>query len=440
MNWRALIPMSLGGCPPSWQLTRAFLEQEESVENRAVAAHAQTCPRCAAEWADLARVDAAARMLPVPRMTEAAREAVKSRLLGLGAVLPAAPFPVDGRRRAGAVVALAVASGVAAAALASFVRPRPRGADAAPASLASIRAVGATSFSRLQPPPDELVRLDTGTLQITVGRVGEGRRFRVATDDAVIDASEGRLRVEARAHVLVAVRVFAGYADVKAKGEHAALRAGDEWAREPSDVLASHEEPATATAPAPPRASEAAPRPGARTLPSLPGGAAPPHGAAQPHGARTPPRSSIVASLAPTPPAAASDHAGASVAQRATFERAWTLLRAGDAAAAAASFAEVDALAGDDAIAEDALFWQSVALARAQRKGEAEGTLRTFVSRYPSSARLGEASVMLGWLLLEEGDDVVARRAFELAAHDRVDRVRASARSGLERLEATAPP
>jgi TolA-binding protein len=429
MSWRALIPMSLGGCPPSWQLTRAFLEKENE-ENRAVAAHAERCPRCAAEWADLARVDAAAHMLPVPRMTEAAREALKSRLLEIGAVIPAAPLPAEGHRRAGAVVALAVASGVAAAAVLSLARPRPRGADGPPASLASIRAVGATSFARLQPPPDELVRLDTGTLQITVGRVGDGRRFRVATDDAVIDASEGRLRVEASAHMLVAVRVFAGYADVKAKGERAALRAGDEWTREPSDAIASHEEPAAA--PSPPRAPvtsrthEAASPPAPHALPSL----------AQ--GARTTPRSSTVASLVPAPPAAPGPHAGGSVAQRATFERAWTLLRSGDAAAAAAAFAQVDALAGDDAIAEDALFWQSVALARAQRKGEAEGTLRTFVSRYPSSARLGEASAMLGWMLLDEGDADGARRAFERAEHDRVDRVRASARSGLERLEAAA--
>jgi TolA-binding protein len=424
--------MVLGGCPPPWQLTRAFLE-EEAKENRAVAAHAETCPRCAAEWADLARVDAAARTLPVPRMTEAAREAVKERLL-LGAALPAAPLPSEGRRRAGAVVALAVASGVATAAVLSLARPKPHGADGAPASLASIHAVGATSFARLQPPPDELVQLDTGTLQIAVGRVGEGRRFRVATSDAVIEASEGRLRVEASAHRLVAVRILAGRADVKANGEHAALSAGDEWTREPLEAIASHEQPAAAPspvlAPAPiaPRAHEGGSSPTPRAVLS------------PPHGAQTPPPSSTVASLATAPPTAASPHAGASMAQRATFERAWTLLRTGDAAAAAAAFAQVDALAGDDAIAEDALFWQSVALARAQRKGEAEGALRTFVSRYPSSARLGEASVMLGWMLLDEGDTEGARRAFQRAANDRVDRVRASARSGLERLEAAAPP
>src|SRR5206468_764484 len=106
---------------------------------------------------------------------------------------------------------------------------------ASPASLASIRAVGAAAFSRQQPPPDEIVRLDAGILEIDVSAPRGGRRFRVATDDAVIEAAEGRFSVEAEAHMMVAVRVFAGYAEVRARGGHAGLHAGDEWAR-----VASH--------------------------------------------------------------------------------------------------------------------------------------------------------------------------------------------------------
>jgi hypothetical protein len=295
--------------------------------------------------------------------------------------------------------------------------------------LASVRAVGATTFARLRPPPDEIIRLDTGTLEISVAPSNDGRRLRVETDDASIDVSAGRFRAEARAHTLVALRVFAGFAYVTTKGERAALYAGDEWARAADDGRVY------AVAPVGPAASNASvpsQRPRADGTPSMPL----PVRSVRAHALK----SSGIAMLEPPPSATSNRSAAMAVTPRASFERGWNLLRSGDPAGAAVAFAEVEAFARGDAIAEDALFWQAVSLAKASRKPEARAAMTRFMARFPESARFGEASALLGWMLLEAGDRDGARQAFERAAHDRVERVRASAAGGLQQLEAVSPP
>jgi hypothetical protein len=414
VSWRALVPARFGGCPAAWELSRALAE-DGHVD---VAVHVSGCGRCAAAWSDLARTSAAARELPSPRMDEETRHRIEAGLLGEASLIAQAsglvPDPRAWWRRATAILATC---GIAAAALvvtSSRLRGHRESSSGVLASLASIRAVGAATFSRLQPPPDEIVRLDAGILEIEVGAPLGGRRFRIATDDAVIEAAEGRFSVEAETRTLVAVRVFAGYAEVRAHGGHAGLHAGDEWARVASHAERRLEEPVAS-----PRPTGAVPR-----SPS----------ASQHAPARAPSRAIDLAPGDPIPsqPPRASS---ASAPRRASFERGWRLLRSGEPARAAEAFGEVDAQSGGDAISEDASFWQAVALARAKMPDEARVTLLHFVSRFPGSERIGEASAMLGWMLLESGDAEGARRAFERAKNDRVDRVRTSARSGLERLD-----
>ena len=425
MNWRTLIPARFGGCPAAWKLSRAFVEQRYPE----ITLHVRGCPRCGPEWEGLARASAVASELPAPRMDEETRQRLQQRLLdeafdeasdeAFSEASPSAGARRSARAWSRAAVLTLFTCGVAAAAvLASRRLAAPEDhARAASASLASIRAVGAASFVRLQPPPDEIVRLDDGTLEINVAPPS-GSRFRISTDDAVIDASEGRFSVEASARTLVAVRVFAGYADVRANGGHAALRPGDEWVPSPS-----HASPSLAS---PPVASPA-----------------PPH--ASPPAAPLPPRAVALAKVtrpARLPPTPAEPPAATSMVaapRRASFERAWRLLRAGDALHAAEAFDNVDKESGGDAISEDALFWEAVAFARAGLAADARQALGAFVARFPRSARMGEASAMLGWMLVDLGDADGARRAFERARDDRVDRVRASAQQGLERLAAPPP-
>ncbi|MBI5481023.1 MAG: tetratricopeptide repeat protein, partial [Deltaproteobacteria bacterium] len=85
-------------------------------------------------------------------------------------------------------------------------------------------------------------------------------------------------------------------------------------------------------------------------------------------------------------------------------------------------------------LAEDATFWQGVALRRDGRRAPASRVLAAFIDRYPRSPRAGEASAILGWLLLDDGDLAGAERRLTAAARDPVPKVRDSARAGLAEL------
>ncbi len=112
------------------------------------------------------------------------------------------------------------------------------------------------------------------------------------------------------------------------------------------------------------------------------------------------------------------------------FARGWSALRTGDFSIAAEAFGRVSA-GKDSALAQDALFWRGVALDRAGRFEPARQVLANFLARYPDSDRKGEASVILGWLLVRSGDLADARVRFTGALQDPAERVRSSARAGL---------
>ena len=115
----------------------------------------------------------------------------------------------------------------------------------------------------------------------------------------------------------------------------------------------------------------------------------------------------------------------------AAFARGWSALRTNDFAAAADAFGQAASERDDNPLSEDALFWRGVALDRANQLAEAREALTRFLVRYPGSDRAGEASVMLGWLLLRGGDSTSADVRFGSALGDPSERVRRSARAGL---------
>jgi TolA-binding protein len=111
------------------------------------------------------------------------------------------------------------------------------------------------------------------------------------------------------------------------------------------------------------------------------------------------------------------------------FEEGWAALAAGDPRGAAGVFERAARSAPDDPLAEDAWFWRASSLAKAKSPA-APGALDQFLSRYPRSPRAGEASAVLGWLLLDADLDR-AEALFRVAAADRVSAVRASGTKGL---------
>jgi TolA-binding protein len=111
-------------------------------------------------------------------------------------------------------------------------------------------------------------------------------------------------------------------------------------------------------------------------------------------------------------------------------------LRQGDARRAAALFAEVERTSGDSDIVEDALYWRSVATARAGDRPAARALFESFLRFFPASSRTGAAATALGWLYFENAQNDKARQAFERAMGDPSPAVRASARDGLRRASA----
>jgi TolA-binding protein len=367
---------TLRGCPPGWQLTRAV---SQGAASGRLEAHLLGCARCASEHQALRDVvGQAASLRSSEGMSHASRQAIAARLLSVcGGAL------TERRRSFPALLAgLAAAASIALAVVAT--RPRdpvapPVPAQAAAQTRASISAVGAARFARVRPPPDELVRLEEGSIVLEVTHLPPGERFRVQTDDGEVEVHGTRFEVTASNRKLVAVSVSKGRVAIASpSGAAAVLDAGDEWVASRSAAA-----PAEVPPPAPPKAA-----------------------------------------VAVSSPRAA----------RASFDRAWSRLREGRAREAASSFAEVERLASDRGIKEDALYWRAVATARAGDPEAARRLFAEFLGRFPSASRRGEAATALGWLLLDAGEIDEAARAFDRGAKDRSPNVRESALEGLRRV------
>ena len=408
-------------CPPAWQLTRAASSEPRDPE---IETHVAACAACAAEFAALREVAAGARSLPTPPgMSSESRAEIAARLL-------AAP-PEPQRRqtargqRTGILAALAATVAFAIVGVAVFDGRRAPVPQAGPtratsfASRASIRAIGNARFFRAQPPPDEIVRLDDGRIELDVNPLAAGERFRVVTDAGEVEVRGTIFEVLAAHRSLRSVSVSRGRVEVRSGGGLAVLDPGDRWEQ------AAAVDPAPAAPPAPP----APPAPAAP-----PAAAAPPARAAPP--AVVAPRPSVVAPPptrhvprpgAPPPPGQASAN------ESALFDRAWSSLRAGNAGEAAIDFAELERRAGGRAIEEDALYWRAVSVARTKDRSGAGLLFREFLRRFPGSSRRGEASLALGWIVLDAGSPGEARQAFEQALSDPAASVRDSATEGLRR-------
>jgi hypothetical protein len=389
-------------CPPGWKLTRAASSEPRDPE---IEAHVAACAACAAEFAALREIAAEARSLPAPpRMNSESRAAISARLLAA----PPEPRRREVRPAHRTAVFSTLAAAVALAIVGVAVSDRrvvpapPAGPVRPPAftSRASIRAIGNARFFRAQPPPDEIVRLDDGRIELDVNPLAAGERFRVVTDSGEIEVRGTRFEVLASHGTLRSVSVSRGRVEVRSGGGLAVLDPGDRWEQAPPPDAA----PPAVVAPAT-RAAVIAPAPAVAPPPPARRGPAP----------------------------SAPSRGQASANESALFDRAWSSLRAGNAGEAAASFAELERRARGHAIEEDALYWRAVSVARTKDSAAAGLLFREFLRRFSGSSRRGEASLALGWILLDAGNVSGAKQAFEQALSDPAGSVRDSAREGLRR-------
>jgi TolA-binding protein len=226
--------------------------------------------------------------------------------------------------------------------------------------------------------------------------------------------ARGKGRLLLVAAMLLAGAGFAAAAWRISRGTQASGSAGTVASAGDREARGLRERRTTAPAAAPEQRVVAAPTPA--ELVAAPTGETPSR--------QTPPRSPR--RVAATSPAMRASQANVETA----FARGWSALRTNDFEAAADAFGQA-ASGRDNALAEDAFFWRGVALDRANHLATAQEALAQFLIRYPRSDRAGEASVMLGWLLLQGGDVSTAEARFGSALGDPSERVRRSARAGL---------
>jgi TolA-binding protein len=114
------------------------------------------------------------------------------------------------------------------------------------------------------------------------------------------------------------------------------------------------------------------------------------------------------------------------------FSEGWQAFRSGDYSGAIAAMRRAMQAAPASALAEDARYWEAVALARQGSLAQSRTAMEEFLRRFPTSPRAGEVSAMLGWFLVESHEWTAAEGRFRMAENDRASAVRESAKKGLE--------
>jgi TolA-binding protein len=114
------------------------------------------------------------------------------------------------------------------------------------------------------------------------------------------------------------------------------------------------------------------------------------------------------------------------------FSEGWQAFRSGDYPGAIVGMRRARQAAPTSALAEDARYWEAVALARQGSVAQSRAVMEEFLRRSPGSPRAGEVSAMLGWFLVESHEWAAAERRFRAAESDRAPAVRESAKKGLE--------
>ncbi|MDX2087784.1 MAG: tetratricopeptide repeat protein [Kofleriaceae bacterium] len=378
-------------------------------------AHLASCLTCAAEWRATRETIALAREASSPP-SRARVEQVRTALLAASRSADVLASPLATPRVRSRVRHIVLVSTALAVAAGVVLVMRTR-SSILPTHHAhgSVRALPGASFTTTTTTPDEVVHLHDGTIDVSVSPLHTGERFRVVLADAEIEVHGTQFLATAHAGKLANLEVVHGIVEVRPHvGASRFLHAGDVWHPEPTKVAV------VTPAPAPPvvEPPEQPTPPPAATRPKL----------------RKPARPTIATSPPVEKPAQVKPDPIVALPQERAYDDGWAALRASKFSEAATAFNRVQLLDPEGPLAEDADYWYAVSLARAGRAAEANSAFRAFLDRHPRSRRAGEASTMLGWLLVAANQRTEAERRFRGATSDPNPAVRKSARAGLDAI------
>jgi TolA-binding protein len=401
-------------CPNELDLARSI-----SVgASPAVASHVAGCASCRDAWDRTLTMIELARELPVVVPPHVHREEARTALLARHDAAPKASAPIARR--------IAIAGGaLAAAAVVAIIVMRPA---PAPTAHGSVRPRGLARYELAAPRPDEIVRLHDGTIDVDVDPLDTGERFRVVVGANEVEVHGTSFEVTATADQLVGVTVTRGRVEVRpSDGAPAVLGAGESWH---TTARASMPTPTPAPTPSPDPTPTPTPTPSPTPTP-------PPTPTPSPTPRPSPNAAAIRTHVEPvveTPSPAPVEHPRAP--DELAYDDAWAAMRASKFHQSAAAFARTIALAPDGALADDARYWHAVSLAREPRVVEAIAAFRELLDEHPGGTQRGEASVMLGWLLVDTHEPTEAATRFRAATSDKSAAVRDSAAAGLRALHA----
>ena len=431
---------------------------------------------------DLETIISAGKQLPEHHPNASTREAIRTSLLRTDD-----DASVKHPRRSHLVVAATIVGVAAAAAIAWFSLRTSNSAlvdGVEPARAVLSPSLDAQLEHRRVISPtddgvsvDEVVRLSNGSVSVAVKKLRPFERFRVITGDAEVEVRGTAFSVIVERDKLVGVAVDSGLVEVRpwqqgpillAAGERWAPSLGKHTSPEASPTEPPHEVEKTAhfdagtkVANSPPPTVETLSAAQAQTQALEPtiatrvtrkrvaatskgessGGKKHPEAAEQTKALGSPPADvlnsrAVEASLSSSndDPVLAPRARPPTKAERA-FSRGYRALSAGAYDTAARDFERVVALDPQSAVASDARYWRAVALARSKKQGPARNALQQFLRLHPKSARVGSASVMLGWILVEMKQLESARRLFRVGKRDPRRDVASSARKGLRAIE-----
>jgi hypothetical protein len=411
-------------CPPSHELSRALSDGADP----AIEAHLAACPSCTKEWAATVEMIELARQFTAPVPSVAHREGVRTALLAASRTQSLTDDPPARRAESRVDRRMIIAASIAVAAsvgLYLIVRPP----SSAPGHVhGSIHALVGAQYVQVSSAPDERIFLTEGSIDVQVSPLHKGERFRIILGDAEVEVHGTRFIATAEHGALVGVVVDHGVVEVRPRDSAMRmLHAGESW--HPTQIAAA--EPVT-------RPTEPLPPPPVVYLPSPITQVAPSQAkVAKPTKRETAAVTQEIATLpepnANEPTATDSTMADATPQERA-YGAGWTAMRTGKFDDAATAFRKVLLLDPTGPLAEDATYWNAVALARSKQNPRAIAAFRDFLDHYAHAKRAGEASAMLGWLLVSAGDRDEAVRRFTAAVNDADDAVRKSAQAGLDAL------
>ena len=311
-----------------------------------------------------------------------------------------------------------VAIGAAVAAAAALFVWFNTGEAELPKPRANVVALGSASFAHEQQWPSYVLRVDSGRVQIDVGTVDATQRFTTTTSDSRIDVRASKFIVGVEQKRIASIDVQEGRVELTYSGSTIILSAGQTWH---PPVRTAETEVIVPPAPAP-------------VIDKAPDAPAP---AKKPAQSKRKAATDQPSTMTPPKPTVANPETPAPIAPKPgelDFRAGVALLRGGDAVAATTSFVSSCTAARKDALGEDACFWVGAAAKRAGQTSTAREALTRFLQDFPSSARAGEASALLGWLLYDANELDAAETRFNRAAADRVPKVRTSAERGLEAI------